>query len=666
MKRKNNNILVLIVFLLILVSIWFKDHKILATGEEGIVFYNPFRVVEIYKYPWVEMGTGLTMPVYISRIPILWIAAIVSSMTGLPWFSQAIVYFIFLAIGVVSMYLLAKELSSDDIDSSTIALFTSLFYLLNPYSLYQIWQRFLLTGMAGWALTPALLYLSIKYFKTSSLRFLLAINGISLLLSIAFGAPSWIVTCWTPVFVFVLFNRRFLFKLMVIIVSWLACNFWWIVPYISLTGSSFGAQSSVQSNFGTVVSLSKFFTLPNLILLKDSSIIQSDIQKITSVLFLIVALIGTIHHRHKKNWKYLILILALGLFVSKGTNPPIGHFLYEKAFSVLPFTSVFRNPFEKFGLIILLAYSIFYGIGASKLREIKRGLVLIAVVALIPAQAMLDGSIFLNFLKIKVPDYYRDANEYLNSVGSGRIIQFPYSPGEGIRYTWGFRGAESSDFIFNRPSISRLLRADFFDEYFSNLGKHQENPNFPKLLANMSVHDIVYRSDMDAQFVADNKLNITPIRNRGWSFISTSRSFGNLEIISLDEKIKLNRIHVANKVLTASTSSEIMEKILSNDFDIQTTVVTGGYLDRLPSAFDNKLPEISYSTKSPMKYNVNIVDAASPFILVLNNSYNKLWVLRISDQEQLLPFPVNGYANGWLLNKLGSYRVNIELRYLNI
>lgn len=87
---------------------------------------------------------------------------------------------------------------------------------------------------------------------------------------------------------------------------------------------------------------------------------------------------------------------------------------------------------------------------------------------------------------------------------------------------------------------------------------------------------------------------------------------------------------------------------------------------------DSQPPEIEVNKKDPTKYIVNVKDAKEPFILSLNQRYSPLW--KITQNEPLLTqikmalgnkseqehFVVNGYANGWIVDRKGDYSLTLE------
>lgn len=83
------------------------------------------------------------------------------------------------------------------------------------------------------------------------------------------------------------------------------------------------------------------------------------------------------------------------------------------------------------------------------------------------------------------------------------------------------------------------------------------------------------------------------------------------------------------------------------------------------------LPQVSIQQASPIKYILSIKNAKDPYILSLNNRYSPLWKLTFANSKVPNPFfsyskfispqvVVDGYANGWVIDKSGDYQVIIE------
>ena len=77
---------------------------------------------------------------------------------------------------------------------------------------------------------------------------------------------------------------------------------------------------------------------------------------------------------------------------------------------------------------------------------------------------------------------------------------------------------------------------------------------------------------------------------------------------------------------------------------------------------NNTTPQIVFSKLSSTRYKVSIRGSVNPYILILNNTYDELWKARINNQIIGKQFIVNGFANGWLIERKGDYEIEIILK----
>jgi len=103
------------------------------------------------------------------------------------------------------------------------------------------------------------------------------------------------------------------------------------------------------------------------------------------------------------------------------------------------------------------------------------------------------------------------------------------------------------------------------------------------------------------------------------------------------------------------------EEIFTNLY-VQTPTVPIVYAyDKKSSAQENP-PKISFKQIDPTKYEIAISDAKGPFILGFLERYSSNWEIKFKDSGQEINdhFMLNGFANGWLIDKKGSYSLIID------
>ncbi|MCJ7631276.1 DUF3367 domain-containing protein [Candidatus Bathyarchaeota archaeon] len=87
----------------------------------------------------------------------------------------------------------------------------------------------------------------------------------------------------------------------------------------------------------------------------------------------------------------------------------------------------------------------------------------------------------------------------------------------------------------------------------------------------------------------------------------------------------------------------------------------------ITSTVQGKPTNVTYTTVNPTLYKVK-VETSSPFFLVLSNSYHPMWKVFIEGQE-INPIETNSFANGYLINKTGTYELTVEFvvqKYVDI
>ena len=76
---------------------------------------------------------------------------------------------------------------------------------------------------------------------------------------------------------------------------------------------------------------------------------------------------------------------------------------------------------------------------------------------------------------------------------------------------------------------------------------------------------------------------------------------------------------------------------------------------------------LDYTKINPTQYIVS-VNTSQPFFLVFSESFDKGWVATINGQQvpSNYHFTINGYANGWYINKTGTFTITLEFPSQNL
>lgn len=530
--------LTIIIIPLLLVLIWFKDGNIMGTGESGLPFYDPHIQYNINKDAWAYYTLGHPLNIGSAAIPTYWFLSKLQSMHTPGFIVQAIFIWLIFIISGFAIYKLVKELFPD-IDRFHILL-SVLFYWFNPFSLVNVWNRFLNNFFFFYALLPLSVYLLIKGYKTRKFLYAILIGFISAILSyaltsIAFDFLLWVILLYFSMFFFLINkkDRFFIIKFLILtIFFWILANFWWISQVFSyLQLGSFNAVSSTSfktdTNFNTFSLISKRLGyLTYIFRLKHVEFFNnSDLDWVRIYLFPVIVLFEFLISGilllpliiKRKNIYVLMLggLMLLSIFFAKGDSPPLGE-IFDRAFLSSSFLQLFRNPFEKIGFILSFAASILFAVGCFEIEKllgfrkiIYRTIVLFFLVVIwgfpfwtgyvftaneVPTNKLDTG------YQVKVPDSYKDVSHWLASQNSNfRLLVLPIGK-EGITYKWdkGYSGVELSNQLFPKSSISFNTNIPFYDDISNNLERlFLTGENITKIMDILNSKYILVRKDID-------------------------------------------------------------------------------------------------------------------------------------------------------------------------
>lgn len=86
------------------------------------------------------------------------------------------------------------------------------------------------------------------------------------------------------------------------------------------------------------------------------------------------------------------------------------------------------------------------------------------------------------------------------------------------------------------------------------------------------------------------------------------------------------------------------------------------YTFKKNSEVNNSVPKISFKKINPTRYEVNVKDALDPYILVFSEGFSPLWEIYYEGKRIREHFFVNGYANGWYIEKSGNYELSLVFK----
>lgn len=673
---------ILIFFAALLVVLWFRDGYIMGTAEGGLPFYNLSHFYEQVRLAWSdsEIGLGFANGIGTAFAPGFLILSNLAKL-GIPNFIiQAWFFWLLLVTAGIGIILFTEELFPKI--SGKYLLLSALFYWFNFISLVNIWNRFLYNYIALWALLPLAAAFFLKGLNKQNPLYILVVGIISVLFSLGLSNPVFNIILW------LIFSYLTLFKLIIstnfkqkifYIIFFLGSilyfglvNIWWIgqvVRYLFLgkyaqdlasfykDDASLVTLNSLSQSLGDLTNLFRFmhksfFTTP---FVEWATFFVHPLLVIIE--FVITGIILHFLIKTRKNINVLLLgfLMMISIYLAKGSNPPLGE-AFRFSFVNLSFLQFFRNPFEKFGFIIPLAAVPLLAAGLDDLHlRLRRGggifiyIILMGIIVGLYGYPFWSGLVFTSMFpptndysvgyKVKVPDYYRKANNWLESRGQNfRFIGFPYN-GQGVTYKWekGFQGVEPSMWLFTTPHIMFSTTVLYFNQIADQLEEQfMRQEDFYKIMNILNVKYLMNRSDVD--FHERNMRNPDKIKE----VMKRTEENGSLrEVAGFGQLNFWENPYWADRTIYATNDLiKVSPAVKLSDFTLleatSTSVAYSGNLDSVDQMTTSEIIHPGEEKKDPEYksriYSVDIqddgiyelvldkVDASNSFVVLVDNS----------------------------------------------
>ena len=701
---------IIIIFCTLLVGIWFKDQKLLATGEEGLILANPIRSLELYGHFWNEVGAGIAVPGANPMLPLLYLESRMFNL-GVPiWAFQATVFFLVMLVGSYSTYYLTKELCKGIGGAKLevkLALISTVFYTHNPISLLGVWYRFSLGFIIFYALAPLFFYLFVTGVNNRKNEFIFWAPLITLFFTFAFASPALPLLIWVLPFTYSLSlfllsslkkdvkSRVYpLIYFTLMFVFWILINMWWIFPYVELSKVAFASEIDPIHAIGTLKANSKDFSLANVIRLIHGgflyraevfgSIYKTPLFLVFSWLIPVVSIFGIFKLKSGRIKFFFAASIILLLFLVKGTSPPMGG-IFLWFFKTITFLQVYRNPLEKIGMILPIIYAPLFSIGLiyllDKIRSTRmRGILLVSAIGylVINSWPFFTGAL-VSFgkrdIKVEVPHSFQNANKVVSS-RDHIFFSLPQMGGASGRYKWshGYAGVESSEYLFDYPTIVKFYDANsFFAQLLIGLSNGRMESNVVGLAQVFSADIIVFRKDTDVLAFGD-RLDALERSEKMINRAHLNKVFDSPEVSlwSLPEEKIVPVIYTPESIKFGDSPANLISLLENNQFDPKHQVFICINKDKCKPSLQLKngshikidsVPErIEVNKISPSMYDVKIEKSQGKFLLVFNNSYHSGWTASVGNKSvpEDKHIIANGYANGFIIDDEGSFNILLK------
>jgi hypothetical protein len=189
-----------------------------------------------------------------------------------------------------------------------------------------------------------------------------------------------------------------------------------------------------------------------------------------------------------------------------------------------------------------------------------------------------------------------------------------------------------------------------------------DRQNVTKILVGMTnLNHVLTNLEIGGVFLDQGEFS-GPARN-----ISLVGQYGKLTLYQLNSSAFLPRIYATTSAMIENSTGQFLSSLTAfnptNSVIVQSSEIqrNGIFVPANPSSL--LMPNLSFEMVSPSLYNVR-VNASTPFMLVLSETYNPLW--EVVGPHGTIPrsnhFVVNGYANMWYITQTGTY--TLELSFL--
>lgn len=687
---KENWPLVFIFFLGLLPLTWFKNGAFIAGGDNSQFLDPASNFFDYFNSWWGKMDTGGPNLFKSTTFPgmFFWLVLEKIGLSVLD-IQKIWLFLVTFFLPGIFMYFLVKEIYSSSGKKGVLAgFFASFIYVFNQYMMMDILKfRFFLSFLP---LLFLLWYKGLKLEKFSwkyPILFAL-VSGLCASDSVNFAYVAPIVIIFLIYFIFQLrkkenYIKSFLFLLAAVVCVFLI-NFWWIFSFLislkSWGGALFGyLKTSNVLTSSTIHEVFRFmgFWAFRLRYYYDGLRLVDHVPYafryyqlpllLTTYLIPFFAFASLLFVKQRREKIFFSFIALLGIFLTKGSNPPFG-FFYQFLFDKLPFFSAFREPFSKFMTMHLFAIPILAGFFLEDIYCLKhysgKFLLVLAVLAVFAnGFPFLTGNNVQNkdwygdtvaSLWVKIPDYWQEAKNWFNQNDPRSRVMLSPRTYYGYGHTWesGVRSGEPvARFLLPNPIVryptSVLYKSDRLQIAACQLlffnGKIDMLPFFDLLgIGFVLQQNDVFQSDpLAMQSILKAQKNLKLVE-----------SFGKLDIYQVVRKTAVPLLYSPNKVVYIDGS-------IDSFFDIFTfeNYLPGTFFVFSEDSEKGGLTEINYA-KTLINLKNKKVESESA-----EEAIYRFWVpadgnYRILINSYLLTSEVNKNAKKFYLN-LGEKQFSI-------
>jgi len=678
-KRALYEVITITVLSAIVVYRWFGDPTkyLLYTGDEFLPF-SPSYYMQNLLSSWIfNVGTGSeNVPGYVIIVPPFYF---LHNIIGLSLsISEYLIEVMFLSLSGISMLAFTEAIYGYKLKSSFAPIMSAVLYMLSYYIYF--WLGLLYSQIYFYSVLPLLMLLIYRSFKFLKIGKFPIKESLGFFIIVFFVGPSlgWV---WVEPLLFIFITyiiglilyfrpkiRITLTYLLLIILGTIIVSLPTVIAILGnmsavIASSKASASSTEPYGWGWVVGNSEN---TNYI----SAMVGMYKTPALTVNFYLVLLILSMISLLKKddvNLKfhvyYLLFLDLIFTPMIAGTTGPFG-----SIFTYLWMHSILFRPFitltMDFGFVAPLVTSVLAPVGLKYLTEkvsikkiaIERANIGIYVGAMIILLMLFFGIANTSAItgswatqptygpgtpsaRIHVPTYQYEAEKFFkqNLEPWQRIIELPMQ-GPEVGTPWyystdifrfmGISVISGTYLPGNDTSIYYIINSQVFENNTANLANE---------LATFGVKYVVV--------VTQNKPFWGPIPITPQTPSLLEQNLNATHGLRFVKQIGIYAIYQVNETLPLAYTEPI--NLLGNGKTFNPNSTWVDHADFIKT---------DYKIISPYEIIVNVYNATQPYLLVYTETYDPAWSLIGTNSTHV---EVLGYANGWIINKTGSYTLTL-------
>lgn len=706
----------LLLFLLSLTPLlWLKDGYVIFGHDSGLRL-NPLQFWENLFYSWNRTANlGLDWSQFKGFLIAQFPEVIFSLLTGSIDNGQKIIFiFWFFVIGI-SMYTLVNSLYPEK-KFWFFRVFASVFYMYNFFLL----QGWIIAERAKFSIFAALPLGLLVLYKTLSKEYSL-LKGAVLFSFIFFflnaggSMPifgSIFLTYGLTIIYMTILNfiengpKEIFFSLKLMLsftAGFLLINAYWTLPQINLIFTSYNFSLTAMGGIGNIIfwadEISKNASIMNVLRLQGFTEWYNNPTHpysnpylnnplFISFSFFPVAIISlgfllkkTIKEKDDKLIYLVLIFLIIGAIFTTGSHPPFRNF-YIFLVESIPGFAIFRSPLYKFGpavwfsIIFLTGY--FLNLILLKFVRQKFTYSILGFFFIISIVVYHFPFFQTKFFmwnqpftsRVKIPEYVYEMSNYIDrqTMPTARILLLPpVDPVYGNdSYEWNYWSGDTLlELTSNRSIVARAnIDVGIPNRITRNIYSAITNNNeayFLYLTRTYGINKILWRDDIlysDGKTSSKDFVKLNEKLKR-LSSVQLEKRVGEWSLYGIQSTNLLPLVYVPKSVTTSDL--QIEEFWNSNYNSRQETLISYADTNNVKSVKNVNTPIIQFKMVNPTKYTISVSNAANNYVLVFNEAFNRHWKANVGEEiPEEKHFLVNGYVNGWLISKKGSYRVVLE------